>query len=248
MDTPDAPDAQATPDALDTENEAPQAPAEGTSQPDKLESFSDRFDPDSLDEPLRNVYNDMRGDYTRKTQELAEYRKQHEAELQFIEQLRADEEVQREVFQYLAEQLGFDLEDDEDEEWFEADPLDELSTKVETIEQRLHREHVRSSIDRQFAEIEGELGSGLTDKQKRTLVAHAAALDERDGEPDIRGAYEELTGFFDFEEKQKQWVQSKQTTPPPPSGKAGSKEIDMADPSARRKHMAEIMAREGAPT
>lgn len=230
------------------EVEAPEAPEVGTSETDKPEYFSDKFDPSSLDESLRAVYDDMHGAYTKKTMEVAEARKQHEAEAAFLDSLRSDPEVQAEVLQWLAEQQGYELEEGEDDDYSEPDPLGELSTKVETIEQRFERAQIQSSMDRQFEEIESEAGSALTDDQRRKVARYAALMDERNGEPDIRGAYAELTGFVDLDAKKKEWVQSKQTPQPPPGGKAGTKQLDLTDRNARRAHMAQLMAKEGAST
>lgn len=259
-----------TPEVVDqveaTSVEAP--PSEGTSaNPEQAsteaELFSEKFDPESLPTELQSRYRQMQADYTRKTQEAAEQRKEAEAALALVSALQ-DDSQRESAIKYLAESvgedtilsiLGYDVEDDdvtgpeldlEDTDPEFRDPrVDELLAEREAERQRVAEEQrfqqVQSHYEQSFKSIEEKASRSLSDAEKELVIAKSLAGDPGpNGLPNVTSAWEALEAAWG--ERQKQWIGSKEAVKPT-QGVTG--ELDpstIKDPIKRRELRQKRMA------
>lgn len=260
----DATEAPATEPAQDQpavvgETGAP-SPGEETSAPEQTgetaEFFSENFDPSTLDEPLQQRYKQMQADYTRKTQQLAQQRRELEQQYQLIEALQSDDpELQAQAL----EALGLEFADDPDpfdpglEE--EPDPIEEVMSEVEALKAEREAERARQQaeqhlrqisehMERQFAEIQKRDGRQLSEKEKVAVSVLAGFVidpDPETGLPDLNAAHEWLTGLRD--EWQKGYVESKQAARPASSGQPGSPSFNFDDENERINRIAAVVQR-----
>lgn len=241
------------------ENAAPQnedkpesdsAPESGTSADT---SFAEVTIPDDAGrEWFEKQYGELRSDYTRKTQALAEERKQIEQyrqEAELMARLRSDETTQAQVFRELAERLGYDLDDDEDDEYEDSfrDPrVDQLLAEREEQQKAQELASLESHIDHQIDEIAKRENLQVSDKTRDWLFAKVLSLPPRaDGNPDVESAVADFRVIQD--EWQKSYVESKRTPVAPGVGQAGVPKFDPTDEKQRRQAMAAIIeARQNA--
>src|SRR2546430_2455221 len=94
---PDEPNvAPVEPDQPQVEPSAPAAPPEtGQGAEPQPSPFDEKFDPASLPDELRPAYNQMRADYTQKTQSLADQRREAEQYQQIVGALTSDDPEMR---------------------------------------------------------------------------------------------------------------------------------------------------------
>jgi hypothetical protein len=254
----------------DQPTQSDQAPAEASApaqaaQPQKEETepepFSENFDPSKLPEELRPAYNQLRADYTRKTQTLAEQRKQAEGAQAFFNDLQS-EDTRDEVLKWFAEQLGgpeqlaqylgFEVDDPtqaegDEEEDFTSPQLTAAEQRLAALEaretERLQAEQARE-LDQKFQTeseaIEKEIGFELPQEDWQRIVEHALgkAL-VRNEPPDLRGAFEDFQATWT--NRQKGWASSKETTHMASGGEAATEQPDLDTPLARRDHMASLL-------
>ena len=163
-------DAQPTADVAQDQptHEAP--PTDGTSAgtgPNLEEAFSENFDPSTLPDELQSAYKQMQGAFTKKTQTLAEQRKEAENAQRFLQALQSEEHRPL-ALKNLAEQLGgeeailaalgYDVDDPDltDEPGLDYDPDDPVQValaKVEQLEAKLaERETAEQQAAREAAE------------------------------------------------------------------------------------------------
>jgi HD-GYP domain-containing protein (c-di-GMP phosphodiesterase class II) len=238
------------------------APAREPSSQEQTEPeyFSDNFDPSTLDEALQPAYRQLRGDYTRKTQELAEQRKQAEAATAFFEDLQS-EDTREHALQWFAQQvggpealaaaLGFEVDDDEQStsEPDEPDPVREMRSEWEQFKAEREAEQARKAEDDYVARVDRGVQeqmqalakqAGVDELPQRTqellvsraLVAHTGP----DGMPNVRAAFDELEA--EWTERQKGWASSKETTHIQPGGQEATEVPDLDNEEARRDFMA----------
>lgn len=151
----------ATPVANSSETQAnePTEPVVETTQAD--EPFTN-IDPNALPDDLKQIYKSMQGDFTRKTQEIAEWRKlgqayegmtpeQAQQALEFTHRLQTDPQFAQEVYQGLGQALNTELDqgptepDYDEQEW--DDPRDKvidelLEWKNQQMEQQAYNERL----------------------------------------------------------------------------------------------------------
>ena len=219
--------------------EATEAPAEDQTQQDTPnesgpESTEDRTP--ATQEPeidYEKRYNDLRSEYDRVTPIVAALQGRHgpEAQAQALQQ------------------FGFDM-DEEDE--FEERPGEDPDDRVARLEQwkndfeqqqqeqffaQQEEEYLVGEIER----LEKDAGREFSDEEV-TLLARAAQASRLDnGEPDIAGAYELLTGVS--KSARDQYVASKKA-PKAPIGSPGEEQIDTSDDQKRQEALSRIMAAE----
>lgn len=201
------------------------------------------------------------GAFTKKTQGLAEQRKQYEAaqaDAAFLQSLRSDPEVQQAVLRELAEAHGYDMDDVEDEfeddqdgatEGANHDPrLDELLAERDAEKQSAEWESfvsgVESHCETELAALASEEGRDLSDSEKDMIVSYALSL-PMDGQnrPPVKEAFAALRKLE--AEWQTRWIESKRS-PQVNSGTQGSEQFDALDKQSRLDRMAAIV--EGAST
>lgn len=148
------------------------APADQESQPEV--PASREIDLSGLPEEaqifIRAREREMQSDYTRKTQELAEQRRQAEQSLAFVDALNSDPQFAYEVFNRLQGQLAqygyldqppvqddFGLEDEYGYDDVEPDPLSrevaELRAWKDQFETQMYQQQLEVQLDRQIADI-----------------------------------------------------------------------------------------------
>lgn len=224
------------------------APEEGSGATD-AELFDEKFDASQLPKELQSRYREMSGDYTRKTQELAEQRQQWESEQQQYQQdlalvnsLRNDPEYQLQVLRELAQAHGYEideqeLEQQEEEQQFLDPRVDELLAERQAEQEQAWADQVEEQIYSSLDDVAAKDGVTLDDKEREVLLRYVTmsplAQDGRGNPiPDVQGAYEVLKA--NGEAAIKRYVDSKNAPSLPPLGKAGSPDIDLKDPDQRR--------------
>ena len=230
------------------ENDAPPVSGEGAS-----ESFTQS---DDLPPELESRYKSMQADYTRKTQELAEQRREAENAMAWVEAL-SNEETRSDALRQLAEELGpevvaeaagfevaQDTEDELDFSQFEepgvADPrVDQLEAELNAFKQAQEEQAILQEIE-SFTEQEMErLGIG-NEAEQRAVLSIAATLDlDREGFPQIEAANQMLEELYGS--KQKEWIGSKKASRPPLQGQQAEETFDFNNEDERRKYLAALI-------
>lgn len=242
---------------MDSEQPIEAQPDENVASPESGVGTSDDSFTSANDLPpeLESRYKSMQADYTRKTQELAEQRREAEAALEFIESLQ-DESTRASALRQLAEFVGEDNyltaagfeaddEDNSDEEFSDEDfavndpRVDQLAAEWESYKRNQQEKEILHEIesftDHEMARL------GIEDETEQQAVLSIAAtldLDSR-GLPQIeaaRGMLEEL-----FNEKQKSWIGSKKAPRQPLQGTAADAKFDFSDEDERRRRMAALI-------
>jgi hypothetical protein len=245
-----------TPNEGEDQPQSTQAPSQETSaQTESPEYFSDQFDVNTLDEPLRDRYRQMEAGLTQKFQELAEQRKQAESVQAAFTDLRSeDPEISQNALQWLAQSglltedtvphlisaFGYEIDDQQDEQPEEGlDPtlqsyLDSLvEQRVGPLEQEAQQrqlEVMAEQLDQRFqdesAAIEKELGIELPDEAWRSIVDHTMAVAAATGsEPDLRASFDAYNGFA--EARMKGWSDSKRGGATTAGGQAATQVPDL---------------------
>jgi len=236
---------EATPAPADQEavetNVAPQS--EGTS-----ETFTDS--PPAQDDELYGRYEQMQADYTRKTQSLADQRREIETRREEAEswrRLQEDPDFQR----HALEALGYEVPEDEPmyepDEMYESDPrIDMVARDVAMLteaEQERQAQRVASDIHDHIGNLSAHAGIELTPMQQTQLFRDA--IDDGDPQPYRTEAI--FNAYLDDLRAQqaqweKQWLSSKRGVPHiSQGGEQGSKRLDLSNKDERIKHMQAIM-------
>jgi hypothetical protein len=229
-------------------DEAP-APAEeadqASGQEESPEYFSDTFDPASLPEELRPAYQQMRADYTRKTQTVAEQKREQEHLIDLAMKIR-DPEQQR----HALKELGFSFEGEEENEDYEGDGEfedgeDEYVTRAELqqFQQELALRERNAFLETEFDGLGRATGREFSRQQRVLIGNHAINVAAQTGKPlDVRGAYEDIVEAI--ASKQSRGSRKRQAAQAP-SGVGGSKQVDLTKPQERIKAAAEAIEAAG---
>jgi hypothetical protein len=221
------------------------APQEDTA----TESFTDSFNPDQLPEEARaaydSAYKQMQADYTRKTQEVADQRREAEEAQELISALQ-DPQYRDAALQVLGIQPQ--AEDDQADEFEDYLSEDE---RLDRIEQYLEGQQAQQQdseieqlenqyLDQEFAKLEKSIARDLTDDEAELLFVTATHPTFRDsnGLPDVQAAYDRVKQLE--QGAQQRYVESKKA-PRAPMGSAGSKQIDLNDDEARTEVLAQMI-------
>lgn len=233
----------------DSVNDAPPVSGEGAS-----DSFTDAGG--DLPPELEARYKSMQADYTRKTQELAEQRREAENAMAWVEALQ-NEETRNDALRQLAEELGpevvaeaagfevaQDTEDELDFSQFEEpgayDPrVDQLEAELNAFKQAQEEQAILQEIESYTEEEMTRLGID-SEAEQRAVLSIAATLDlDREGFPQIEAASQMLEELYGS--KQKEWIGSKKASRPPLQGQAGEEAFDFSNEDERRKHLAALI-------
>ena len=231
----------------DSVNDAPPVSGEGAS-----ESFTDAGG--ELPPELESRYKSMQADYTRKTQELSELRKEAEAATEFFNAL-SDEEMRDDALRQLAEYVGpetlaaaagFEVGEDNPEQDFSQfeeevkDPrVDQLAAEWESYKQSQEEKAILQEIE---SFTDGEMTRlGVEDEaEQRAVLSIAATMDlDREGFPQLEAAKQMLDELYGS--KQKQWIDSKKAPRQPLQGEQADEGYDFSNEDERRKRIAALI-------
>jgi len=232
---PDAEGAPVVPDQPTEEatNDAPAVPDQ-PSKEDALDSFDISQVPEDADrEWLGNRHKEMTGSLTRKSQELAESRRQVSDIVQAIQDPNhADHST-------VMEELG--LGDDRTTEDAYGEEYSDSDTRITQLENQLHDRDERDQEARlEVAEAKWmgnarkdleAAGSKLTEEEWAMVSGYAVSNRFDDGEPDVDGGLERLTQAWDA--KQKAYETSKKAPRKPGSGMPAHKDNDTSTREGR---------------
>lgn len=191
-----------------------------------VETTPDTPDTDTIDYAKR--YNDLRPEFDRTKQELAQYR-------QIIEALSDPERAPEAL-----SALGYEYEQDtpEEEPQYE-DPTEALRSELNQIKSRLEQkeqeEAKQADLAQQLEDLAKEVGSDFDQDEVQLLVDLAERMPDNRGRPQVKAAFERLTGY---EEKKKQsWVKTKRSRQAP-QGQPGVPVPDTSTEAGRIDAMA----------
>lgn len=223
--------------------------------PPEVEVSESSFTSDTDIPPeLEARYKSMLGDYTRKTQEISELRKEAESAVEFFNALQ-DEQGRDEALRQLAEFVGQDeylsaagfAMDGEDNiedfsEFTEAtgDPrVDQLSAEWEAYKSSQQEQQILGEIE-SFTDQEMSRLSIDNDAEQRAVLSIAATLDlDNQGLPQIEAASQMLNDLYG--EKQKSWIDSKKAPRQPIQGEQATQGFDFNNEDERRAHIAALI-------
>ena len=204
---------------------------------------------------LEARYKSMQADYTRKTQEIAELRKEAEAATEFFNALENDEQrddALRQLAEFVGQDnyltaAGFSMDDEDtfDESEFEnfdsvSDPrVDQMAAEWEAYKESQNEQQVLSEIE-SFTDQEMSRLSIDNDAEQRAVLSIAATMElDREGLPQIEAAADMLNDLYG--QKQKSWIGSKQAPRQPLQGAQGEQAFDFSNEDERRKHIAALI-------
>lgn len=262
-------DAAAAPevDKPDNEVEAPGAP--GQAEPSSGEDSFTEFDPSQIPDTaspewLKEQYDHMRGDYTRKMQEFGETRRDREQLQEIFDGIKGGDPATIRSYLNLmgvdqqAVLEAYDLEMAEAEEAAQQGPqfedeLDFRDPRVDRLEQERQAERAEAQTRQQEAEAEqyaDELGSrmeteltelneGKEPSEDEARLVFNYALEHRDrlGNPDVKAGYKWLNDFRNNDRQA--WLDSRNGPRAPMSGIPGSTRHDTSTKEGRIAAMAE---------
>ena len=219
---------EATPAPVDEAQDTPTPEAPDVSQ-DTPETDATQ----SVDYEKR--YQDLQPEYTRATQEAAQYR-------DFIERVQAmDPEALR--------SLGLEFEEPDDEGFDEDDDPDAPLTRAEWNEwqQAQQEEHQAAESEQAFNNdlwsaveaIEEKEGREITDEEAAILRDSALAQVVRGGDFDLSSTWDSLQS--QAKAAHERYVNTKRTAPVAPLGSAGEEKIDLNDEDARQDLLKRVM-------
>jgi len=145
-----------------------------------------KLDPETLSDELKAIYKSMQGDYTTKTQELANMRKEFEGkETKFEEQLKAHGAVENEVKQWRDwyKQLEEQTKEGDLGEGTNVENLNFDSNNDDSSKLNAELNKMLKGFEQQISDLKGELTSmhsGLKDSRDQTnkMFSYQAQLSE----------------------------------------------------------------------
>lgn len=233
----------------DSVNDAPPVSGEGAS-----ESFTEVGG--DLPPELESRYKSMQADYTRKTQELSELRREAEAATEFFNAL-SDEDMREDALRQLAEYVGpetlaaaagFEVADEDNlepdfsefDEMPAADPrVDQLAAEWESYKEAQQEQAILQEIE---SFTDGEMARlGVEDEaEQRAVLSIAATMDlDREGFPQLEAAKQMLDDLYGS--RQKEWIESKKAPRQPLQGQQADEGYDFSDAEERQKRIAALI-------
>lgn len=220
----DNPETNAVEEAVETTQTAPEPQ-------DKPAYFDENFDPSSLPPDLQPAYNQMRGAFTQKTQEVAAGRaeiEQNREYIEFVEALETDPDTRRAVYDHLAAEFSdaeLDAMEDDD-----GEPVPLYDPRVDDL---IHKQEIQEVSSYASSEFD-RLGISNADHQLTVLqLAGSPGFPlTRDGHPDIEGAQQRLGEYA--EQDRQRYVSSKtNAATPPANGIPGQSVMNWKDRNSR---------------
>jgi hypothetical protein len=207
-------------------------------QPGIAPSFTDHPPDEGADAEVQKRFKEWQGDYTRKTQALAEEKRELEARRQEADNWRAlqeDPDFQRQAL----EQLGYEVPEPEPQYEPEYIPDPRVDQLMEAERQR-EMQALAGTIHDHIGKLSNEAGVALTELQREMLFN--AAIEN----PDPSRTEEIFKAVTDDLRAQqaaweKQWLESKKGVPHVSAGgQEGTKRFDIRDKDERIKRFAAI--------
>ncbi len=191
--------------------------------------------PESNDSPATDWekrYSDLQPEYTRASQEAAQYR-------QIIDLARQGDP---EAIRY----LGLDLAEDDDDLEDEDEAEDFRDPRVDALLQEQAQRAEQAEIDSLESYVDGEIDAlakaakyDLTEAEKDLIFGALAPGD--DGNPDVARAFKKVTELRDAHIES--YRKSKKASPVE-IGSAGTENIDLSNPGERTKYFAALLEAE----
>ena len=183
-------------------------------------------------------YSDLRPEYDKANQELAQYRSLY-TDLQSEDQ---DTRLQA------AQALGLEFVTDDQDQQEPLDPMDELRAELAQMKSGLAERDQNTAQEQQIAELEQNINSqldqitGLDESDRDWVLYRALNMPvTTDGLPDIPGAHAALVERD--EAAQRRWASSKTAAPVPAVGQQATHAPDLTDESQRQAWMLERASR-----
>lgn len=209
------------------------------------DSFTDS--PPQHGDELYPRYEQMQADYTRKTQAVAEQRRELEAYRDAAEswqRMQEDPDFQRQAL----EALGYEVPQDEEEEqvgYYEPEQAlsDPRIDALMEAEQERSAQQVAAEIHDHIQTLAENAGVKLTQRQQASIFREAVD----DGDPQPHRTQAIFEDFIDDVRAQrgeweKDWLTSKRSASQVvQGGQEGSQRFDISDKDQRLKHMAAVM-------
>ena len=196
---------------------------------------------DSQESPAdyQQRYDDLRPQYDRVQNELQTYQ-QVFSDPTLLAQAAQMAGITPEA---LLEAFGYEAGPEDEEEFDFEDEEDPNAGRLEQIEQYLQEQSAAQMeaanqemedelVDRDFDEVEKEIGRVLTGREEVAVYALAKQMPDDDGVPDVKGAWEFLSGLS--EEQRASYLKTKRA-PSVEGGQAGLEKIDWGDKTSRIK-------------
>jgi hypothetical protein len=243
-------------DALEEQDtQAPDSTGQAAQTEESPSYFEDKFDPATLPDEIREQYNEMRGDYTRKTQSLAEQRQEAEAMRSVLEDPESHAAFIRslpdEYQMAILKNAGYDVEDDGSSEMempeYEDPYEPRLSALENHLQERQQQEQLQAQQEAETDYVANELealsqqtGREFDDEEIEAVLALAVLnRDPETGAPDIKGAYEHLYSRV-FATERKRYAQGKRPPHVQANGSSATEEIDTDSPDKRVEALLQI--------
>jgi len=249
---------------VDASTPAPEESADQQGQAQEEESITlDSFDPEKVPadaDPqwLIERAKALQADYTRKTQDIAETRREAEQNQAIFDGLR-DPNTRLQYAQLLGltqddllQAFGLEMAEPEEPEFEEEqfrDPRVDQLLQQRQQEEAEHQELQQlqgeaNHIESELQDIENKGNVEFSDEDAEILTTYARTHPDKLGQPDVRKAYKVLKGAID--RRQQEWIESRKGATPAGAtgGVPGSKTVD---PSTREGRIQMAMeAAEGA--
>jgi ribosomal protein L12E/L44/L45/RPP1/RPP2 len=217
----------------------PTAAPEGTSGNEQPQGpFNLNDIPEDIRSHVEPYAKQLQGDYTRKTQELADQRRQYEQVQQHLQALYQDPEAQQQFLQ----QLGYEVEG---EDGIDQEPDQEF--RDPRFDQFLEQQHAQQEAEQFASNVQSavkQAAPDATEEAAALMETYTSALAMTNGQFDANQAKQ----LVDSLKKQavEEYLASKRAPMAPGTGPAASQQYDRKDPEARARRMAEIAAAHAA--
>lgn len=210
----------------DTSADETTAAPEGTPAPESTDSQAQS---DSTNWQER--YENLQPEYTRASQEAAQYRQiialAQQGDPQAIEALGLS----------LADSEDDDLEDETQfhdprvDQLLQAEQMRQYEAELDTLEQH---------VDTEIGKLAKSAGYEVSDVEKNLIFSALTPKANNPNDPDVEAAFKMVTGLRD--EHISDYVAKKRRAPLAPSGSPSSHQPDLDDPEQRRQYWAEQAA------
>lgn len=215
----------------------PQAPETDTPAPNAPDTATEAVtEAPAIDYEKR--YSDLRPEYDRANQELAQYRS-------LYTDLQSDDQDTR---LQAAQALGLEFVTDDQDQQEPLDPLEELRAELAQLKNGLSERDQQTAQDRQLAEMEQNVNTqldaipGLDETDRDWVLYRALNMPvTSDGLPDITGAHEALVARD--EAARSRWADTKSAPSVPAVGQQATHAPDLADEATRQAWMLERASR-----
>jgi hypothetical protein len=254
----------------DKPTQSDQAPAEASApaqEQTEPEYFSENFDPSTLDESLQPAYKQMQGAWTRKTQELAEQRKQAESVQAAFNDLQSeDPETSQGALNWLTQTgllnentlqkvlpaFGYEFDDQTDDQ---EDEGPQYMTREEYEQSRAQEaenayvnavdDHLQSEIEQINSQLKEQGLPELEDDEQQAIVFSALQANQPGQMPDVRSVFDRYQQRLEarMDGRLKGWAGSKRGGATTGGGAAATGVPDLDNTQARREHLAEEIAK-----